>query len=101
MGELAVHLEAAMVIAFGISWPLSIIKSLRAKTAKGKSVVFLVMIFLGYVCGVVSKLLSGNIQYNFWFYILNAVMVFTDIVIYFRNRKLDAQRAAMNVNNEQ
>ena len=89
---MSVHLEAAMVIMFGISWPLSIIKSIKAKTAKGKSLLFLMFIEIGYLCGIASKLLHGEIKYNFWFYILNAVMVLTDIIIYFRNRRLDRNR---------
>ena len=90
-----------MVILFGISWPISIIKSLRAKTAKGKSFLFLSFILVGYLCGISSKLFSGNIPYSFWFYILNALMVSLDMVIYFKNRKLDKQRAAINANNNQ
>lgn len=91
--ELSVHLEAGMVILFGISWPLSIIKSLKARTAKGKSLLFMSFILIGYLSGIASKLFSGNIQYNFWFYILNAIMVSIDLALYFRNKKLDEARA--------
>lgn len=87
-------LEACMVVSFGISWPMNIIKSLRTRSAKGKSLPFLLFIFAGYICGIASKLLSGNITYVFAFYVLNLLMVGTDIVLYFRNRRLDAQRAA-------
>ena len=82
-------LEALMVISFGLSWPMNIIKSLRAKTTKGKSIMFLMLIEFGYVCGIISKLVSGNITYVFIFYVLNLLMVFTDIMLYFRNRKLE------------
>ena len=82
-------LEALMVISFGLSWPMNIIKSLRAKTTKGKSIMFLMLIEFGYVCGIISKLVSGNITYVFIFYALNLLMVFTDIMLYFRNRKLE------------
>ena len=82
-------LEALMVISFGFSWPMNIIKSLRAKTTKGKSLMFLLLIEFGYVCGIISKLVSGNITYVFIFYVLNLLMVFTDIMLYFRNRKLE------------
>ena len=54
-------LEAAMVISFGVSWPTSIIKSYRARTAKGKSLLFLCFIFFGYVCGIAAKVISGSI----------------------------------------
>ena len=87
-------LEACMVVSFGISWPMNIIKSLRTRSAKGKSLPFLLFIFAGYICGIASKLISGNITYVFVFYVLNLLMVGTDIVLYFRSRRLDAQRAA-------
>ena len=87
-------LEACMVVSFGISWPMNIIKSLRTRSAKGKSLCFLLFIFAGYICGIASKLISGNITYVFVFYVLNLLMVGTDILLYFRNRRLDAQRAA-------
>ncbi|MBQ6804206.1 MAG: hypothetical protein IJP04_06085 [Clostridia bacterium] len=85
-------LEALMVISFGCSWPMNIIKSLRAKTTKGKSLMFLLLIEFGYVCGIISKLVSGNITYVFIFYVLNLLMVGTDIAFYFRNLRLDKQR---------
>lgn len=84
-------LEALMVVGFGISWPVSIIKSYKARTAKGKSLLFLCFILFGYVCGILSKLVSGKITYVFVFYVLNLLMVSFDLVLYFRNRALDAQ----------
>jgi hypothetical protein len=81
--------EAFMVICFGISWPISIIKSYKSKTAKGKSLFFLCMILFGYACGIVSKLISGNITYVLIFYILNFIMVSIDIILCLKNRKLD------------
>ena len=82
-------LEALMVISFGFSWPMNIMKSLRTKSTKGKSLMFLLLIEFGYVCGIISKLVSGNITYVFIFYVLNFLMVGTDIFLYFRNRKLE------------
>ena len=84
--------EAIMVISFGISWPASIAKSYTSRTAKGKSLFFMLMILFGYGCGIVSKILSGTITYVFVFYVLNLIMVSTDVVLYFRNRRLDKQR---------
>lgn len=78
-----------MVICFGISWPLSIIKSYKARTTKGKSLIFLIFIEAGYVCGIASKLMSGKITYVFIFYVLNLIMVGTDIGLYIRNSALD------------
>ena len=89
MSELPQILEALMVISFGISWPMSIMKSLRARSAKGKSLPFLLMIEFGYVCGIAGKIAGNNITYVFIFYVLNFCMVGTDILLYFRNRRLD------------
>lgn len=91
MGEL---FEAVMVICFGISWPASIYNSVKAKTAKGKSLLFLCCILVGYLCGIVSKIVNRNVTYVLFFYILNFIMVFTDLLLYFRNRKIDMQRSA-------
>jgi hypothetical protein len=81
--------EAMMVICFGISWPLSILKSWKSRTTKGKSLLFLFFIFFGYACGILSKLVGHNITYVFIFYVLNFVMVGTDIFLYFRNKRLE------------
>ena len=91
---MAQFLEACMVVSFGMSWPISIAKSLRSRTAKGKSLVFMLFIFFGYICGVASKLASGKITYVFIFYVLNLIMVGIDILLYFRNRALDAKNDA-------
>ena len=88
--------EAAMMIAFGCSWPLNIVKSLQSRTAKGKSVQFEIIVVLGYMVGLVGKIVSwqrtGVLAYSVWFYILNMVMVSIDIVLYFRNSALDRAR---------
>ena len=96
MSELLMEiLEATMVLCFGISWPLSIAKSYRARTAKGKSLLFLLFIFAGYVAGIAWKMIllaeTGEIKWPTYFYFLNLVMVGTDIVMYFRNKRLDAK----------
>jgi len=81
--------EAAMVICFGVSWPLSVWKSYTSRTAKGKSLLFELFIWFGYVCGIAGKLITGHITYVFIFYIINIVMVSADLLLYFRNRRLD------------
>lgn len=87
-------LEAVMVVLFGISWPLNIMKSLKSRTAKGKSLPFLIFIWVGYIAGIASKLVSGNITYVFVFYVLNLIMVSIDFCLYFRNVRLDKEREA-------
>ncbi|MGI6668231.1 MAG: hypothetical protein ACOX4M_01935 [Acetivibrionales bacterium] len=86
--------EAGMVICFGVSWPLSIMKSWRARTSKGKSLIFLLFIWAGYICGIISKLLADNITYVFVFYVINLVMVSCDVILYFRNYRLDQVAAS-------
>lgn len=85
--------EAFMVICFGISWPMAILKSLRSRTAKGKSLVFLLFILVGYAFGITSKFISGTITYVVVFYIINFVMVAIDVGLYFRNHRLDQMTA--------
>lgn len=81
-------LETFMIISFGISWPMSIAKSYKSRTNKGKSIVFLIFILFGYACGILSKLLADKITYVFIFYLLNFIMVTIDLCLYFRNKKI-------------
>ena len=81
--------EICMVICFFLSWPISIRKSWVSRTAKGKSVIFEFFLLVGYVFGVVSKLVVGNISYVMIFYIINFCAISIDVALYFRNRKLD------------
>jgi hypothetical protein len=83
-------LEVLMVVCFGVSWPISIAKSLRTRSTKGKSLLFLCLILTGYAFGIASKIAGGTITYVFFFYCLNFAMVGTDILIYFRNKHLES-----------
>lgn len=85
-------MEVAMVVCFGISWPTSIIKSYTSRTSKGKSIIFISFIIIGYLFGIASKIMAGNVNYVLVFYIINTIMVFIDLCLYFRNKKLDKQR---------
>ena len=91
-------LEITMIVSFGASWPLNVIKSYRARTTKGKSLAFLCLIFFGYIAGIASKLVNpvymaaiGEKWYVLFFYVLNLVMVGTDLILYARNRRLDKE----------
>ena len=78
--------EILMMICFGASGPMNVVKSVRSKTTKGKSLGFLIMIEIGYICGMIAKCVSGNFKwYVMFFYVLNFVMVFADLVMYFYN----------------
>lgn len=95
MKEIAEIFEILMIVCFGVSWPMNVIKSYRARTAKGKSIAFLVLIIVGYIFGITGKFVLGieNVKwYVLFFYFLNLIMVSADFVLYFRNKRLDKQR---------
>ena len=93
-------LEIIMIVSFGASWPMNVIKSYKARTTKGKSLAFLYLIFFGYVAGICSKLVNsdymasiGKKWYVLFFYVLNFIMVGADLILYYRNKKIDEKNA--------
>lgn len=95
-------LEIIMIVSFGASWPLNVMKSYRARTTKGKSLAFLLLIFFGYIAGIASKLVNEGYMADFaakwyvlFFYVLNLIMVGCDLLLYVRNYRLD-QKALEN-----
>ncbi len=96
-------LEIVMIVSFGASWPINVMKSYKTRTAKGKSLLFLLLIFFGYVAGIISKFLNQAYMADFsqkwyvlFFYFLNLFMVGLDLILYFRNRALDKKREEAN-----
>lgn len=90
--------EIIMIVSFGASWPLNVMKSYKARTAKGKSLPFLCLIFFGYIAGIISKFLNESYMASFsdkwyvlFFYVLNLIMVGADLILYARNKKLDKE----------
>ena len=82
--------EIIMIVCFGFSWPMNVIKSWRARTTKGKSLPFLLLIITGYVFGIIGKLIGGSFKwYVLFFYVLNLAMVSVDLALYVRNYRLD------------
>ena len=95
-------LEVIMIVSFGFSWPLNVLKSYRARTTKGKSLAFLLLIFFGYIAGIASKPVDEDYMAKFsekwyvlFFYVLNFIMVGADLVMYVRNRKLDKENGVL------
>ena len=80
--------EAAMLICFGASWPFAVIKTYKSKSVKGKSRLFLTLIILGYICGIINKILN-SVDIVFWLYVVNLILVGTDFTfcIIYRNRQ--------------
>ena len=81
-----------MIICFGLSWPNNVMKSLRSRTARGKSLSFLLLVELGYVAGIIGKIISNTWNLATIFYFINFAMVLADICLYFRNARLDRER---------
>lgn len=95
-------LEIIMILSFGASWPLNVMKSIKARTTKGKSLPFLCLIFFGYIAGIASKFLNEAYMaafaekwYVLFFYVLNLLMVGLDLILYARNAKLDKARESV------
>ena len=89
--------EALTIFCFGLSWPISIRKSIISRTAKGKSLFFEVFLLIGYAFGIARKFIqmsflggSGFLFYlSFFFYVMNFIEISIDVALYFRNKKLD------------
>ena len=100
-------METMMVVCFGISWPLNIVKAWKSRTAKGTSLLFYSFIWIGYIFSLAGKfalIISAVPQpwyvtvkwYVMFFYVVNIIMVTTGIAIYFRNRALDRRAGKVN-----
>ena len=88
--------EIIMILCFGVSWPMNVYKSFKVKSNKGKSLLFLIFIFIGYLAGITYKLINNDYMLSFnnkWhvliFYFINITMVFIDLILYIRNYKLN------------
>ena len=81
--------EAAMLVCFGFSWPLNVMKAYKARTAKGTSLPFIIFIITGYVAGITAKIINGQFNYVLAVYFLNLAIVMTNVFVYIRNKALD------------
>ena len=94
--NLAHLFEAGMLVCFGFSWPINVVKAYKARTAKTTSLAFIFLIIIGYVLGISAKLINHQFNYVLAVYILNLVIVLSNIMVYFRNRALDKKRESEN-----
>lgn len=76
------YFEIGMLICFGVSWPISITKTLRSKNVEGKSVIFLYIIIIGYLFGIANKYFKSDFNWVTYLYFLNACMVSFDAVLW-------------------
>lgn len=81
--------ESIMLICFGLSWPMSVVKNIKARTAKSMSLPFILLIITGYIAGITAKIISKNFTYVLAIYILNLIFVSANLVVYFINRRYD------------
>ncbi len=89
--EVAEVLETSMLVCFGASWPISVIRNIRAKTAKSMSLQFILLIITGYLAGIIAKLITGQISYVLLVYLFNLAIVSINLVVYFVNRRHDRE----------
>ncbi len=97
--DIANILETIMLICFGLSWPISLYKNIKMKSAKGMNIYFTLLIILGYIAGISAKILEGPVLkgsfdgasaiFKFVMYIVNIVIVSCNVVVYFINKKYD------------
>ena len=84
-------MEAGMLFCFGFAWPFNIYKSHKARTNEGKSLLFLFVIWMGYLLGILNKAFFHP-DFVLWLYVVNLIMVSTDIALYYRNKVIDTHR---------
>jgi len=81
--------ETVMLVCFGLSWPINVIKAYKARTAKSTSLPFLLLIITGYIGGITAKIISGNINYVLIVYLINLAIVLLNLAVYIRNVAID------------
>ena len=86
--------EVIMLICFGAAWPVEIVKSWRARSAAGKSLGFLVILIVGYISGIIHKVLYNH-DMVLLLYIINLALVTADLLLYFRNLALDKEKSLL------
>lgn len=82
------YYEILMLLCFGISWPVAVIKTYTTKSVKGKSFLFLFLILLGYIFGIIHKVIY-SLDYVIWLYVLNGLLVLADMALWFMYRNND------------
>ena len=90
-------LEVGMLLCFGFAWPFNIYKSLTVRSTLGKSLLFMVVIWAGYLFGIFHKALSPDTDFVLWLYVINILLVSIDIALYFRNRIYEKRQASDSV----
>jgi hypothetical protein len=74
--------EIIMLVCFGVSWPISIYKSVRTKTVAGKSPLFMAIVVAGYASGIIHKVIYSR-DWVIALYAANLLLVAVDMGVYF------------------
>jgi len=92
-------LEIVMLLCFGFSWPINACKAWKARNTKSTSLLFLLLILFGYVCGILAKLTNPAYMSEFskkWYvlsvYVVNLVSLIINLLVYFRNRMIEKRQ---------
>lgn len=88
--------ETVMLICFGLSWPINVVKAYKARTAKSTSLPFLLLIITGYLGGIAAKIVNGQINYVLMVYLINLSIVLLNLAVYIRNVSLDNRAVCAN-----
>jgi len=95
--EIAELCVAIMLACFGASWPVNLYKSIKTRSTKGKSLLFLILIDLGYIVGITGKLIVWGTSWvsilAFCVYVFNFVFVTADFAMYFVNKARESKAA--------
>ncbi|MBW9156018.1 hypothetical protein G9F71_015085 [Clostridium sp. FP2] len=79
--------EIIMLLCFGVAWPFSIYKSYKSKSVEGKSVIFLIVVIIGYASGILHKIFY-NYDKVIYLYATNMTMASIDFMLYINNWKI-------------
>lgn len=85
--------EFTMLACFGLSWPISVWKSIKTKSTCGKSLLFMSAIIFGYVCGIAGKIIGEQYNFVLIIYCFNLAVVTLDLLLYFRNKRYESNKS--------
>ena len=81
--------ETVMLVCFGLSWPINVVKAYKTQTTKGTSLPFIFLIIAGYVAGIVAKIITEHMNYVLIVYAINLLIVMMNVIVYARNYQID------------
>lgn len=88
-------LEAGMMVCFGASWPFQVVKTFKTKEVKGKSILFLWLVEIGYIMGMLHHILYAPDRV-IYLYLMNFILVGTDMTLYYKY-KYEAEHKKQNI----